>query len=64
MKVPWVDRDECTACGQCVEIAPNTFDLDEEDIAVVKDPKGDPEDTIQEAIEDCPAECIHWKEEE
>jgi len=62
MKVPWVDRDECSACGQCVEIAPNTFELDEDDIAVVKDPQGDPEETIQEAIDDCPSECIEWKE--
>ena len=63
MKVPVVDRDECTACGQCVEIAPNTFELDEDDIAFVKDPQGDPEETIQEAIDECPAECIAWKEE-
>ncbi len=63
MKVPWVDRDECTGCEQCVEIAANTFELDDDDIAVVKNPQGDPEDVIQEAIDDCPAECIHWKEE-
>ncbi|MFQ6133638.1 MAG: ferredoxin, partial [Armatimonadota bacterium] len=27
------------------------------------DPKGDPEEDIQEAIDSCPAECISWKEE-
>ena len=63
MKVPWVDRDECTSCGQCTEIASNTFEMDDEDIAVVADPEGDPEETIQEAIDDCPAECIHWREQ-
>ena len=35
MKLPVVDRDECTGCGACEEVAPGTFELDDEDIAIV-----------------------------
>ncbi len=63
MKVPWVDKDECTSCELCTEIAPNTFVMEDDDKAGVSDAAGDDEDTIQEAIDSCPAECIHWKEE-
>ncbi len=60
---PVINRDECTSCGVCAETAPNTFALDDDDLAYVKDPQGDPEDVIQEAIDNCPAECISWEEE-
>ncbi len=63
MKVPVVDQDECTGCGLCADIAPNTFELNADDISEVIDPQGDEEDTIQEAIDSCPVECIAWKEQ-
>lgn len=58
-----VDEDTCISCGLCAEIAPNTFKLDENDISQVIDPQGDPEDKIEEAIENCPVEAIYWEEE-
>ncbi|MFQ6133973.1 MAG: ferredoxin, partial [Armatimonadota bacterium] len=58
MKVPVVDQDLCTSCELCTEIAPNTFAMNDDDLAEVTDPKGDPEEDIQEAIDSCPAECI------
>jgi len=61
-KVPYVDKDECTGCGDCVENLPSVFQLDDDDIAEVKDPKGASEEEIQGAIDDCPAEAISWKE--
>jgi ferredoxin len=61
--VPVVDQACCTSCGLCTELAPNTFALNEDEIAYVTDPAGDPADDIQEAIDGCPAECISWKED-
>jgi len=61
--VPEVDPDLCTGCGLCVDIAPNTFELNDEGISEVIDPEGDDEETIQEAIDSCPAEAISWAEE-
>jgi ferredoxin len=62
VKKPVVDQDMCTGCGLCPDIAPETFDLNDEGIAVVIDAEGDDEDTIQEAIDSCPVEAIAWEE--
>ena len=62
MPVPEVDAELCTGCELCVDIAPNTFELDAEGISEVIDPEGDDEDAIQEAIDSCPVEAISWVE--
>jgi ferredoxin len=53
-----VDRDACVACDLCNETAPNTFEIDDEAKVRVKDPKGDPRDTIISAAESCPVNAI------
>ena len=58
-----VDRDLCTGAGTCVVVAPNTFDLDNELKAVVKNPKGDDKDTITEAAKVCPVFAIILEED-
>jgi len=57
MKVK-VDRELCTSVATCVEVAPNTFELDDEGIAVVKNDKGDAEATILQAAKSCPVNAI------
>jgi ferredoxin len=52
--VPRVDSDECSAHGDCVEIAPQVFRLD--DTAVVIGTGDD--DLVLEAAEACPAVAI------
>jgi ferredoxin len=59
----YVDEDECIGCGTCEEICEEVFKLNEEtDKAEVIQPEGGPEELIQEAIDSCPVECIHWEE--
>lgn len=59
----YIDEDECIGCGTCEEICPEVFKLNEEtEKAEVIDPAGSSEDKIEEAIEACPVECIHWEE--
>ncbi|MGQ9731655.1 MAG: ferredoxin [Candidatus Zipacnadales bacterium] len=60
-KVPVVDQDLCTGCELCCETAPNTFAINDDGVAEVVNPTGDPEETIQEAIDGCPAEAISWQ---
>ena len=53
-----VDRTLCMGSGQCCWYAPNTFDQDDETIAIVTDPSGDPLEAIQNAAECCPTQAI------
>lgn len=61
-KVPYVDKDECTSCLLCTETVPTVFRMDDDNKAEVFDPNGASESEIQEAMDMCPAACIHWKE--
>ena len=59
----FIDEDECIGCGTYEEICPQAFHLNEKtDKAEVINQEGTSEDQIEEAIEACPVECIHWEE--
>jgi ferredoxin len=53
-----VDRGLCIGSGDCVESAPNVFELDSEDKARVIDPDGDPTDMVVDAAMNCPVTAI------
>ncbi len=58
----FVDKEECTSCAQCTDDLPDVFKMDDDDLAEVHNAAGASEDEIQEEIDACPGECIHWKE--
>ena len=59
----YIDEDECIGCGSCEEICPEVFKMNEDtELTEVIKPEGGPEDLIEEAMETCPVECIHWEE--
>jgi ferredoxin len=53
-----VDRALCIGSGDCVDTAPDVFQLDEEDKAVVVDPDGASVDDILTAAGNCPVSAI------
>jgi ferredoxin len=53
-----VDRALCIGSGDCVDTAPDVFQLDDEDKAVVVDPDAAPVDDILEAAQNCPVSAI------
>lgn len=53
-----VDRELCTSVATCLAVAPNTFELDEEGIAIVKNASGDDKETIIQAAQSCPVNAI------
>ena len=59
-KFPVVNQSECISCGVCVEICPEVFQLNNDNLSEVINPEGAPETKIQEAIDNCPVQCIHW----
>jgi ferredoxin len=62
--VPYVAEEDCIACGACEEICPEVFSVNDSlGFAQVMNPAGAPPDKIQEAMEACPVNCIHWTDE-
>ena len=69
-KVVFVEKEECTSCALCTDGLPQYFKMDDDDLAESHNdgknvgtatvPETD-QDKVQEMIDDCPAECIHWK---
>ncbi len=57
----YVDETTCIGCRYCSHVARNTFYIEPDygRSRVIRQ-DGDSEDLIQEAIETCPVDCIHW----
>jgi ferredoxin len=53
-----VDRGLCIGSGDCVETAPDVFQLDAEEKAVVIDPDGASAEDVVQAAENCPVSAI------
>ncbi len=53
-----IDKDECIGDGACVNEAPETFELDDEDKVVLKEGSTDPREYILEAARNCPIDII------
>ncbi|MEC8687926.1 MAG: ferredoxin [Cyanobacteriota bacterium] len=57
----WVDEAVCIGCRYCAHVATNTFVVEPRlgrSRAIRQD--GDSTERIQEAIDTCPVDCIHW----
>jgi ferredoxin len=57
----YVDEITCIGCCHCAHVARNTFYIEPDygrSRAIRQD--GDAADLIQEAIDTCPVDCIHW----
>lgn len=57
----YVDEITCIGCKHCAHVARNTFYIEPDHgrSRVIRQ-DGDPDDIIQEAIDTCPVDCIHW----
>ncbi len=55
-----VDTELCSGCGPCVDICPETFELNEEGVAAVKlnEVPAELQDACREAADSCPSEAI------
>jgi len=61
MKKVWVD-DECIACGTCVDLCPEVFEMEGDLAVVLSSADLSLDDKIVEAAEACPVEAIHYEE--
>ena len=53
-----INRELCMGSGNCSFWAPGVFDLDDDGIAIILDPEGDPEEKIVLAAQGCPTQAI------
>ena len=53
-----VIRDKCIGAATCVVYAPSTFDLDEDNIAIIKEESWDRLEKIVAAAQSCPVLAI------
>ena len=61
MHVRLADESVCIGCRYCAHVASNTFVMEQRlgrSRAIRQD--GDSTERIQEAIDTCPVDCIHW----
>ena len=69
-KIVYVNKEDCTSCALCTDDLPQYFKMDDDDLAEAYNKENNDHeaivpdadvDKIQEMIDDCPGECIHWK---
>ena len=60
MKTPVVELGDCMLCGICMEVAPTVFKLSSAGYIEVSELPVYPEDEVDEAIKNCPSDCISW----
>ena len=58
-----IDRDLCIGAATCVTIAPGTFQMDDENKAILVDLKGNDAETVLMAAESCPTKAIFLYDE-
>lgn len=60
-RIPVIDLGRCTECKGCVEVAPEVFRYNGDTglMEVIELPVY-PEDKVDEAIKNCPEDCIYW----
>ena len=63
MKKPIVDLSDCTRCGVCIEACPEVFFMTDSGYIDVVDLENYSEEDVNEAIKNCPEDCIFWEDE-
>ena len=60
MKSPVVELSDCIKCEICIEVSPSVFRMNDAGFIEVIDLAQYPEQGVDEAIKNCPANCISW----
>ena len=60
----FIDRDLCIGAASCIAVAPDVFELDKENKAVVKNKEAVDDETLLLAAQSCPTKAIILYDEE
>ena len=58
-----IDRDLCVGFGDCVDVAPDAFELDDENVAVFTCPESVDREQILAACRECPVDASAARDE-
>lgn len=64
MKRPDIELSDCICCEVCTAVCPTVFVRNDAGYIEVQELPVYPENEVDEAIKNCPANCIFWKESE
>jgi ferredoxin len=59
---PVVDLGACSLCEGCIAVCPAVFRLNDAGFIEVMDLDEYPRNEVDEAIKNCPEDCIEWEE--
>ncbi|MEE4608544.1 MAG: ferredoxin [Desulfobacteraceae bacterium] len=59
---PVVDLGACSLCEGCIAVCPSVFRLNDAGFIEVVELDDYPQDEVNEAIKNCPEDCIEWEE--
>jgi ferredoxin len=62
MKIPVIDLGECVDCDACIEVCPAVFRRNDAGFIEVVELQEYPKEEVEEAVKNCPADCIVWEE--
>jgi ferredoxin len=62
MKIPVIELGECVDCDACIEVCPAVFTRNDAGYIEVIELPEYLEEELEEAIKNCPADCITWEE--
>jgi ferredoxin len=61
-KIPSIDLGKCSECQGCIAVAPTIFAYNASiGLMVVLEMDYYPPDLVEEAIKNCPEDCITWE---
>jgi ferredoxin len=61
MRCPVVDLSTCILCEVCVAACPSVFSITDTGWVAVAELDRYPEEEVNEAINNCPKDCITWE---
>ena len=61
-RIPTIDLSGCVDCEACIALCPQVFRKNEAGFVEVADLDEYPEEMVEEAMANCPADCISWLE--
>lgn len=61
MKIPVVDLGSCILCEVCTDVAPHAFKINDAGFVESLPLDDYSDEDIQEAINNCPKDCICWE---